>query len=243
MSETLFIADLHLTPRKDIIPRHFLTFLATRARKIDALYILGDLFDVWLGDDDKEPIYQEIKVALHNLTSSGVPIFFMHGNRDFLLGTRFAKLTACQLIDDPHLINLYGTPNLLMHGDTLCTQDIGYLAFRQRVRKPLWQKLFLAQPLLLRRYIAKKIRTNSQAKTQTTTREIMDVTSEAVISALETKGVYNLIHGHTHRPARHQFKLNERIAHRFVLGDWHEDKAIILSCTPDGCKLIDLLAR
>ncbi|MCK5715897.1 MAG: UDP-2,3-diacylglucosamine diphosphatase [Thiomargarita sp.] len=240
MSETLFIADLHLTPTQPLMYHRFLSFLDTRVRKSDALYILGDLFDVWLGDDDDDPVYQKIKSALYEITRCGVPIFIMRGNRDFLLGIDFAQTTACQLIDDPSVITVYGTKYVLTHGDTLCTEDTRYLDFRQRVHLPWLQKLFLLQPLFLRRFLARKIRANSQIKTQTTAKTIMDVTSEGVSSVLETQNAYHLIHGHTHQPAIHRLTVNGQTAYRFVVGDWREDSAIILSCTHDGCQLIDL---
>ncbi len=241
MPETLFIADLHLDPKHPLILTRFKEFLASRARSVDALYILGDLFEAWLGDDEDEPTYQDIKTALHDLTSSGVPVFVMHGNRDFLLGAGFAEATGCQLItDDFHIINLYSIPTLLMHGDTLCTQDSDYQAFRQQVRNPLWQKQILAQPLVQRRILAQQMRMQSQAKAQSTVNEIMDVTPEAVISTLETHGIYNLIHGHTHRPAIHQLTVNGQTAYRRVVGDWREESAMILRCTPEACQLVDL---
>ncbi|TGN99888.1 UDP-2,3-diacylglucosamine hydrolase [Candidatus Thiomargarita nelsonii] len=241
MPETLFIADLHLDPRRPIPLTYFMEFLANRARQAEALYILGDLFEVWLGDD--EPTYQKIKTALHDLTCSGVPVFVMHGNRDFLLGAGFADATGCQLIDSPLVIDLYGTPTLLMHGDTLCTRDVEYQAFRQQVRQPQWQKQFLAQPLAQRRILAQQARTESQAKTQATADDIMDVTPEAVISVLERFGVFHLIHGHTHRPAEHQLTVNGRTALRLVVSDWRDENAMIVSCTPVSCELVDLLAK
>ena len=238
MPETLFISDLHLEPNSPIPLNYFKEFLASRVQQADALYILGDLFEVWLGDDQDEPTYQTIQTALHNVKC---PIFIMHGNRDFLLGTDFAEKTDCKLIKDPHIIDLYGTPTLLMHGDTLCTQDKDYQAFRQQVRHPEWQKQFLAQPLAQRRILAEQVRAQSKAKTKNTAEDIMDVTPEAVISALETHRVNQLIHGHTHRPAQHKLTIKGQTAYRQVLGDWREDSAIILSCTPDSCELIDLI--
>ncbi|EDN68467.1 UDP-2,3-diacylglucosamine hydrolase [Beggiatoa sp. PS] len=201
---------------------------------------MGDLFEVWVGDDEDEPIYQEILTALHHLTTGGVPVFVMHGNRDFLLGKDFAIATGCQLIDEPYFIDLYGIQALLMHGDSLCTLDIEYQAFRQQVRNPAWQAQFLAQPLAQRRKLAQQARAYSMTKGQTTAEAIMDVTPEAVISVLETAGVYALIHGHTHRPAEHQLEVNGQIAYRWVVGDWQDDTAIIFSCTPENGQLIDL---
>lgn len=240
MSETLFIADLHLAPNRPHLLSLCLDFLAHRAQKADALYILGDLFEIWLGDDDDTPTYPDVLKALHNLTGNNVPIFVMHGNRDFLLGEGFVAATGCQLLSEPVVIDLYGTPTLLMHGDTLCTLDVDYQAFRQQVRHPKWQAQFLAQPLAQRRILAQQARAKSQAKMQTTTEEIMDVTPEAVISALETHGVYHLIHGHTHRPAIHQVTINGQTAIRRVVGDWRDNSAKIIRSTPEGCQLIDL---
>ncbi len=238
MAETYFIADLHLDPKRPIPLTGYLNFLAGRAHNADALYILGDLFEVWLGDDEDEPAYQPVLTALHDLKKSGVPIYVMRGNRDFLLGTEFARASGCELIDDNHVIDLYGIPTLLMHGDTLCTLDVDYQQFRQQVRNPQWQLQFLAQPLAQRRIIAQQARTQSQTKSMTT--DVMDVTPEAVKLALETHNVYHLIHGHTHLPAIHNFTVNSKTAYRRVVGDWRDDSAIILSCTADGCQLIDL---
>jgi UDP-2,3-diacylglucosamine hydrolase len=240
MSETLFIADLHLAPNRPVPLKLFLDFLAHRAQKAEALYILGDLFEVWLGDDDDTPTYPEVLTALHTLTSHNVPVFVMQGNRDFLLGDNFKAATGCQLIPDPLVIDLYGTPTLLMHGDTLCTLDVDYQAFRQQVRDPKWQAQFLAQPLAQRRILAQQARAQSQAKSQTTVETIMDVTPEAVIQTLETHQVYHLIHGHTHRPAIHEITVNGQTAIRRVVGDWNDNSAKIISCTPENCQLIDL---
>jgi UDP-2,3-diacylglucosamine hydrolase len=242
MSETFFIADLHLAPNRPTPLTVFSDFLATRARSAKALYILGDLFEVWLGDDQNDSTSEQVLTALHHLTAAGVPVFVMHGNRDFLLGTRFVAVTGCQLLDEEHLIDLYGTPTLLMHGDSLCTLDVEYQAFRQQVRDINWQQQFLAQPLEKRRILAQQARANSQTKTQNMAEYIMDVTPEAVISALEKHQVSHLIHGHTHRPAVHQLTVNGQTAYRRVVGDWRDDTAIILSCSPEGCQLIDLLA-
>jgi UDP-2,3-diacylglucosamine hydrolase len=241
MSETLFIADLHLDPKRPIVFKLCLDFLANQACQADALYILGDLFEVWVGDDDDTPTYQPIWAALHNLTTSGVPVFIMHGNRDFLLGDDFAAATGCQLIFEPYLLDLYGTPTLLMHGDSLCTLDTDYQAFRQQVRNPQWQTQFLTQPLAQRQQLAQQARAESMTKGQTTAEAIMDVTPEAVIATLETHHVSRLIHGHTHRAARHELDINGNRAYRWVVGEWREDSAIILRCQPDNWQLIDLV--
>lgn len=243
MPETLFIADIHLDPRRASIVELFFQFLTHRAQQADALYILGDLFEVWVGDDEDEPIYRQVLTNLSHLTASGVLVFIMRGNRDFLLGKDFVATTGCQLIDEPHMIDLYGIPTLLMHGDSLCTLDVEYQAFRQQVRNPQWQERFLAQPLAQRRILGQQARTQSQThKNNTSSEAIMDVTPEAVISTLQTHGVYHLIHGHTHRPAVHQLEVNGKTAIRRVVGYWHDESAMILSCTQEGCQLIDFIA-
>ncbi|MCK5878086.1 MAG: UDP-2,3-diacylglucosamine diphosphatase [Candidatus Marithrix sp.] len=229
--ETLFIADLHLSPTQS--NDFALEFLADRAKKAEALYVLGDLFEMWLGDDDTSS-YQEVLASLQALT---IPIFVMHGNRDFLLGKEFSARTGCQLISDPYVIDLYGTPTLLMHGDTLCTLDTDYQAFRQQVRDPNWQKFFLAQPLEIRRKLANQARDSSQAKIKNTNAEIMDVTPNAVNQIFSQYNINQLIHGHTHRPYIHK----EDSKTRWVLGDWTDDSAIILVCDTDRYQLVDLL--
>jgi len=232
--ETLFIADLHLSPDRPIALNLALEFLAGRAKQAQALYILGDLFEVWLGDDDDEPVYKTVLAALRDLT---IPVFVMHGNRDFLLGTEFSAITGCQLIADQQVIDLYGKPTLLMHGDILCTLDTDYQAFRHQVRDPKWQQFFLSQPLATRRKLAKEARDSSQIKTKNARDEIMDVTVKAVSENFSKYNVTQLIHGHTHRPNVH--KTNGCI--RWVVGDWYENSAIILVCNADGCQLVDLL--
>ncbi len=231
--ETLFIADLHLSPDRPTSLNLALDFLAGRAKRAKALYILGDLFEVWLGDDDDEPVYKSILTALHDLT---IPIFVMHGNRDFLLGPKFSAMTGCQLISEYQVIELYGKPTLLMHGDILCTLDTDYQTFRHQVRNPKWQQFFLSQPLAVRRKFTKEARESSKMKIKNTCDEIMDVTVEAVSENLAKYNVTQLIHGHTHRPNVHEDNGNIR----WVVGDWNEDSAIILVCDSEGCRLIDL---
>jgi len=240
MQETLFIADLHLEPEKAIINTLFSKFLTKRARLAKALYILGDLFEVWIGDDEDNPIYQSILLALRQLTDFGVPVFVMHGNRDFLLGQGFMDATACQLIDDPTMVTIEGIPTLLMHGDTLCTLDLDYQAFRQQVRHPLWQQQFLAQSLEQRHILAQQARQHSKIHTATYDEAKMDVTQKSVDALLKKHEIYHLIHGHTHKPAIHHFTVQGRSAQRYVLGDWHENSAVILSCTIDTWTLCDL---
>ncbi|ALG67971.1 UDP-2,3-diacylglucosamine diphosphatase [Beggiatoa leptomitoformis] len=231
--ETLFIADLHLSPEKPEIFALFQHFLTHRVLHAQTLYILGDLFEAWLGDDEDHDFYQTVIHALKKVSQAGVNITVLHGNRDFLLGEQFAQRIGCQLLTADSLqISLYGTPTLLMHGDTLCTADLAYQTFRQQVRQSLWQKTFLAYPLAQRRVIAQQARSQSQAHQQQLTEMIMDVTPDEVVAVVEKMGVQHLIHGHTHRPALHQFNANQQTAYRYVVGDWQATQAIILACTP-----------
>lgn len=236
-SQTLFIADLHLTPQIPIVLDLFIRFLTQQANQWEKIYILGDLFEVWLGDDEDEPTYQRIIQELYKVTSRDTPIFVMRGNRDFLLGQQFCEMTGCQLIADPTIIDLYGTPTLLMHGDTLCTKDVAYQSFRQQVRDPQWQQQFLAQPLVARRLLAQQARLQSQQYIQQAANDIMDVTQEEVIKVLQQHQVFHLIHGHTHRPAIHEFAIQGQPAWRKVVGAWHEQEQLGLHCSPQGCKL------
>lgn len=237
---TLFISDLHLTAARPAITQLFLDFLAGEARRAQALYILGDFFEYWIGDDAVEQAeYQPIIKALHAVWSAGTPIFLMHGNRDFLFGERFARASGCRLIADPTRIDLYGTPTLLMHGDTLCTDDVEYLAFRAMARSERWQQEFLAKPLAERDAIARNYREESRRSTAQKAPEIMDVTQAAVVATLRQHGVRHLIHGHTHRPAEHVFDLDGATAHRIVLGDWYEEGSV-LRCDPAGWRLVRL---
>lgn len=234
---TLFIADLHLCTEEPAITAGFLRFLAGDARKADALYILGDLFEAWIGDDDPVPLHREIAAAIHALVNSGVPCYFIHGNRDFLLGKRFARESGMILLAEENVLDLYGRKVLILHGDTLCTDDTGYLAFRAKVHQPWLQKLFLALPLFVRQRIAAKMRANSKAANSTKSLEIMDVNPQAVVHAMERHRVQWLIHGHTHRPAVHQLTANGEPAFRVVLGAWHSEGSMV-KVTPDDVELI-----
>jgi len=237
MQETLFIADIHLDPRNTAIISLFKRFLTQRAPSAEAVYILGDLFESWVGDDEDDPIYEDICQQLQAATTAGTPIYIMHGNRDFLLGEQFCKKTGCQLLDEPSCIELYGHTVLLMHGDSLCTEDAGYQAFRQQVRQQAWQDQFLAAPLAQRRMIAQQARDESQQHTKKTEDTIMDVTMGAVIDVLRQYNSYCLIHGHTHRPASHEFTYNNHRAFRHVVGAWSASRAKILCCTPESVQL------
>jgi len=239
MPETLFIADLHLAPTRPQTISFFLDFLQKRATQAECLYLLGDIFEAWLGDDEDEPAYQQILQSLKK-TTQYLPIYILHGNRDFLLGQQFEQITGCQLLPETSVIDLYGTSTLIMHGDSLCTRDVAYQQFRQQVRHPQWQQQFLAQSLTQRREIAKQARAQSQTHTQTVAMDIVDVTQEEVDKVLTEKQVDHLIHGHTHRPAKHEWQNEGKKKHRYVVGDWQDKSAIILSCTPHNWQLIDL---
>lgn len=225
---TLFISDLHLCTTRPAINTLFLEFLAERARAADALYILGDLFEYWIGDDAvNQNEYRPVVDGLRALTAAGVPVFIMHGNRDFLIGHRFSGATGCRLLSDPTRVDLYGTPTLLMHGDALCTDDIEYMTFRTMVRSDAWQKAFLAKTPGERDAIVRDYRERSKASTANKSLEIMDVTQAAVESIMRANDVRHLIHGHTHRPAAHAFELDGAAAHRWVLGDWYEHGSVL----------------
>lgn len=182
---TLFIADLHLCVEEPAITAGFLRFLAGEARKADALYILGDLFEAWIGDDDPNPLHRQMAAAIKAVSDSGVPCYFIHGNRDFLLGKRFARESGMTLLPEEKVLELYGRRVLIMHGDTLCTDDAGYQAFRAKVHKPWLQTLFLALPLFVRKRIAARMRANSKEANSSKSLAIMDVNQNAVVSAME----------------------------------------------------------
>ncbi|TVR62509.1 MAG: UDP-2,3-diacylglucosamine diphosphatase [Candidatus Competibacteraceae bacterium] len=236
---TLFISDLHLEPTRPAITALFLDFLQGRARRAEALYILGDLFEAWIGDDDDTELGGVVADALRALSDSGVPLFFIHGNRDFLLGPRFAAASGMQLLPETTVIELAGEPILLMHGDTLCTDDTEYQKFRARVRAPAWRAQTLALPLAQRRVLASQLRETSRQATQGKAAEITDVNPAAVDAALRAHGVRHLIHGHTHRPGLHEWTLDGRPARRTVLGDWFAQGSV-LRHDADGWRLENL---
>ncbi|EAA7606254.1 UDP-2,3-diacylglucosamine diphosphatase [Salmonella enterica] len=224
---TLFIADLHLQTEEPAIVAGFLRFLAVEACQADALYILGDLFEAWIGDDDPNPLHREMAVAIKSLVDSGVPCFFIHGNRDFLIGKRFARESGMILLPQEKVLDLYGRNVLIMHGDTLCTDDAGYQAFRTKVHTPWIQKLFLALPLFIRQKIAARMRADSKAANRHKSVEIMDVNDQAVVDVMEKHHVQWLIHGHTHRPNVHHLTANSEPAFRVVLGAWHTEGSMV----------------
>lgn len=218
----LFISDLHLDESRPQLVDAFEELLATQAKNVDALYILGDLFESYIGDDDDAALNARVARATRTLRDAGVPVFFMHGNRDFLLGPDCAARAGMTLLEDPAVIELTGERVLLMHGDTLCTDDVEYLKFRTLVRDPNWQRAFLAKPLAERRAFAAQARGESRRHTANAKPEIMDVNQIAVEATMRTHGVRRLIHGHTHRPATHRFDVDGMKAERIVLGDWYE---------------------
>jgi len=224
----LFVSDVHLNRTRANIVRAFIEFLGQKARHADALFILGDLFDEWLGDDDDEPPHAEVSDALAALTAAGVPLSVVHGNHDFLLGKKFAKRIGCTLLGDHTVIDNYGTPTLIMHGDTLCTRDVKYQNFRKMTRNPITQKMFLSMSLAKRAEKAANIRHESSKDTALKSDEIMDVTPRTVDEVMRKHGVRHVIHGHTHRPAIHDFTLDGREATRIVLGDWYEQDSVLI---------------
>jgi len=236
---TIFISDLHLDPQRPEITDCFLTFLEDSADRIEALYILGDLFEAWIGDDATDPEQQMIVAALKRFTDSGRPCYFMHGNRDFLIGSRFSDDSGVQLLAESTVINLYGEPVLLLHGDTLCTDDHRYQMFRRIVRNSWLHALYFAIPISARRALVSWIRKSSTSEIAQKPDQITDVNQHAVESTMRQNGVNKLVHGHTHRPAVHSFTLDQQPASRIVLGDWYTQGSF-LEWGPDGFSLQSL---
>lgn len=236
---TLFISDLHLCRERPEINALFFRFLRERVPGSDALYILGDLFEYWAGDDDlAEPLHGEIAAALSQVSSAGVPLYFMHGNRDFLVGEEFARATGAKLLEDPTVVDLYGTPTLLMHGDTLCTDDVKYQAFRTQIRNPAWQKDFLAKPLAVRKAMIENVREQSAREVKEKPPEIMDVNLDAVAQAFRQSDCLRMIHGHTHRPARHVHEVDGQACERWVLTDWYTGGGALEATNDDGIRRV-----
>ena len=215
-----FISDLHLQEDRPDITQAFIGFLDTTAKEAERLYILGDLFEAWIGDDLKTELSLIIKEKLSLLNDSSTAIFAMHGNRDFLIGEKFCEDTGITLLDDPCKLELFGKATLLMHGDLLCTKDVDYQEFRNTSRNPQWRKEFLDKPIEERERMAEALRLDSKEATNLKKDEIMDVTPEAVEEIMTLHNVELLIHGHTHRPKVHSLEINETPAQRIVLGDW-----------------------
>lgn len=234
--ETLFISDLHLDPQRPEVTALFEHFMLHEAPRARALYILGDLFEAWIGDDDDAEFSRAMIARIRQVADSGVPVHFMHGNRDFLVGGRFARETGCALLPDPTVIDLHGQRALLSHGDLLCTDDVEYQHERARVRDPAWQEAILAKPLDERRALARDARARSRENKRRKPDEIMDVNQDAVRDTLRRHGVHLMIHGHTHRPAVHDIEVDGVAAQRIVLGDWHAVGSV-LRCNDHGCRL------
>jgi len=234
--KTLLVSDLHLDPSAPGIADQFVDFLRGEARAARALYILGDLFEAWLGDDDPDPAVRSIVAELRALHDAGVPTYFMHGNRDFLVGSRFAAETGCKLLEDGTVVDLHGERVLLMHGDVLCTADASYQRLRRILRNPL--TLFVLRHLGLesRRKLGRKLRAGSQLHVGSMAPEIMDVTPAEVVDWLRRARVNTLVHGHTHRPAIHALDVDGKPARRIVLGDWYTQGSV-LEWRDDGVEL------
>lgn len=239
---TLFISDLHLCSGRPQSNRSFFDFLEHGARSAGALYILGDLFEYWVGDDDlDDPFNATVVAALARLVAGGVPTYLMHGNRDFVIGERFARASGVTLLPDPSLIDLYGQAVLLMHGDTLCTLDLEYQAFRREARSPAWTGKLLRQPLAERKAAVEALRRQSELEKRGKPAAIMDVAPAEVEAVLRRYGYPRLIHGHTHRPARHVHVVDGHACERWVLADWYQGGSY-LACDASGCRAVQLSA-
>ncbi len=222
MASSLFISDLHLSEERPSANEAFFAFIEDKAAKAESLYILGDLFEYWIGDDALgEPFNSLVAGFLANLSAGGVRVFFMPGNRDFLVGADFCKATGARLLADPAKLDIAGTPTALLHGDTLCTDDHDYQAWRRTARSSQWQREFLAKPLGERHELTSGLRRKSREVIQAKPAEIMDVNAAAVEEAFSAQGVTRLVHGHTHRPGRHAHQVAGRRCERWVLPDWY----------------------
>jgi len=238
MPAALFISDLHLCPSRPSIAGLFRDFLAGPAAQAGAIYILGDLFEYWAGDDDLTDSFNaKIAAALKGLAERGTKLFLIKGNRDFLIGPDFARASGVTLLDEPHRGIIAGTSTLLLHGDTLCTDDTAYLKFRSQVRSQKWRDGFMALSLAERRAQIEALRRQSEAEKQLKTAAIMDVNDAAVADLLRANDYFRLIHGHTHRPGHHEFSLDEHRCERWVLGDWY-DSGSYLACDEQGCRAL-----
>ena len=237
MRPALFISDLHLSPARPALVAAFRAFCDGPARSAAALYVLGDLFDAWIGDDQlREPMAAGVAAALRGVRESGVVVSVMRGNRDVLLGTRFAEAAGAKLLPDETVIETAGTPTLLLHGDELCTDDVSYQRFRAWSRDPARQRRFLALPYAVRRGVVAYARWKSRRETATKASHIMDVTADAVAAALRAHRVNRMIHGHTHRPAHHALVVDGRACERWVLSDWY-DRGSYLEVDAAGARM------
>ena len=233
MPQSLFISDLHLSPDRPGTLELFLHFLGERARQASALYILGDLFDSWIGDDDHSEMADRVRQALRDL-SAHTPVHLQHGNRDFLIGQAFLADTGADLMEEETLVSLEGIPTLLMHGDLLCTDDLDYQQARQMLRSPAFIEDFLAKSLAERSAIVAEYRRMSGEAISMKAEDIMDVNPRTVADFMRKHGATHLIHGHTHRPGLHEFSLDGQPARRIVLAEWHEDRGEVLRVDPQG---------
>jgi UDP-2,3-diacylglucosamine hydrolase len=229
MRNTYFISDLNLSDDHPTITHAFFNFLEQHmTADVDALYILGDFFEVWIGDDEQSALANQIADKLSAVSKNGIDVYFLHGNRDFLLGKRYAKQANMTLLPEQHVINLYGTPTVLLHGDEMCIDDVAYQKFRKKSRGWWWPRLILSLPLSVRRNIAKNGRAKSKAKQMNQASEILDVTTSAVLDMFAKYQVSNMIHGHTHRPDVHQYQHNSKTLTRTVLGDWYSQGSYLV---------------
>lgn len=242
MSSILFLSDLHLSPQQSLLTRCFETFCADPAKKAAGVYILGDLFDYWLGDDQmREPYYQDVARCLAGIEASGVPVFLQHGNRDFLIGERFARAARVTLLPDPHVLDLYGVRTVLTHGDALCTHDADYQAARRFWRTPARIRQYLALPYFLRRWIAGHFRRRSMNKARNKTEYQTEVNRDAVAACLLEHEAVRMIHGHTHRPGTSHFDIHGRKRERIVLPDWRTS-GFYLEVSEAGCRILEVEA-
>ena len=233
-----FISDLHLTPQRPRMAAAFTRLLRGDARQAESFYVLGDLFDYWIGDDDLAAAFPaQVAAELAALADCGCRVYFMAGNRDFLIGERFARTAKLEILSDPALVQLYGTRTLLLHGDTLCLDDLDYLAFRDEVRNAAWQQTFLNRPIEERRRLALEARARSEASLESKSAEVIDVAPRAVEQAFREHRCTRMIHGHTHRPARHEYLIDGRRCERWVLGDWYERPSYLV-CDASGCSAV-----
>lgn len=237
--KTFFISDTHLDDKRPETTSLFLQTLETRVKGADSLYLLGDIFEYWIGDDAVGETASEVARISNYLIDHGTRIYFMHGNRDFLLGEKYARYAGWKLIPDPVEIDLYGNRILLMHGDSLCTDDTAYQAFRTQVRNPVWQKTFLSHSIAERINMAQQARSESRKHTTAADSMIMDVNNEAVLNAFSGHKSTTLIHGHTHRPATHSLSIEGKPYKRIVLGDWYKDGWLI-EADKNGIELLEL---
>jgi len=224
---TLFISDLHLEADRPDIGDQFINFLKTDVMEAEDLYILGDLFEAWVGDDDPNTHYAKIKMAIRKVVDKGIPVYFMHGNRDFMIGRQFANETGVEILQDPYPVTMYGQKTLLSHGDAMCTDDVQYQRVRVMTRNPDWQASMLVKPLKERLRIAAEARRQSLEQTINMSLDIMDVNQAEVERVIKEYGVDVLLHGHTHRPDVHTIDLGNRKAKRIVLGDWYTQGSVV----------------